>query len=132
MCRINCATIAASDLVLKNVERTLRDTSTPINRIRAALVPLFGIQWNKQVICGLAANRFNDILKKLRNRGIDTTSYDKLAALWQDAFTVSTAQPPKWKMWVPLIQRFRLPERFTWPTIHEELPLLHQKGVLVA
>ena len=83
--KINCATIAASDLALKHVERTINPVGVPLKSMRAALVPLFGIQWNKQVIFGLTTNRFNNILKKLRQRGLDQTTYDKMTALWQDA-----------------------------------------------
>ena len=126
--RINCAVIAATDLILKNVERTILPTAVPLKGIRAALVPLIGIQWRKQVICGLTTNRFDDILKNLRNRGIDATTYDKLTALRQDAFAVPTAQPTEWLLWVPLIHRCRLQGRFPWPTLYETIPILHQKG----
>ena len=126
--RINCATIAAADLVLKNVERVVAPTTIPLKAIRSDLVPLFGIQWNRQVIGGLTANRFDDLLKNLRNRGLDSTTYNKLTALRQDAFTVSTDQPAEWLLWVPLIQRFRLQERCSWPSMYGTLPLLRQKS----
>ena len=126
--RINCATIAAATLVIANVERILRDTSSPLKKIRADLAPLFGIQWNKQVICGLTANRFNDLLKFLRGRGLDSQTYNQLTTLWQDAFTVSTSHPPEWLLWAPLIQSFRLQDRFSWPALYASLPLLQQKG----
>ena len=99
-----------------------------LKTIRASLVPLFGIQWNKQVICGLTTNRFNDILRKLRNRGLDSATCDELAAFRQDSCTASTARSPEWSLWIPPIRRSRLQDRFSWPSLYESLPPLRRMG----
>ena len=129
MDRINYSTIAAADLILAKIEHTIHPPAIPLEKIRAALFPLFGIQWVKQANCGLAANRPNALLQKLHNMGLDTPNYDKLTSPWQDACAVSTAHPTDWVLfWIPLIQRFRLHARFSWPTLYEPRPAFRRKG----
>ena len=64
----------------------------------------------------------------LRNRSLGQSTYDNLSSLWQYAFHISTAHPPGWLLWIPLIRRFRINDRFSWTTLYETLPFLHLKG----
>ena len=124
----NTATISAADLLLSRAERMIISSDSSLKTMRAALIPLFGIQRNKQIICAIATNRLNSLLQMLRNRSLGQSTYDKLSSLWQDAFHISTARPPEWLLWIPLIRRFRLNDRFSWTTLYETLPFLHLKG----
>ena len=126
----NIATISAADLLLARAERLIKSPDSSLRNLRAAILPLFGIQWNKQIICAITTNRLNSLLQMLRNRNLDSGTYDKLANFWQDAFHISTAHPPEWLAWLPLIQRFRLNDRFSWTTLYDTLPFLNMKGYL--
>ena len=51
-------TAEAAKLVLRNLDNTLRDTKAPKKLIQTALIPVFGIRWDAQVIEGLQATDY--------------------------------------------------------------------------
>ena len=65
------ATAEAAKLVLKNLDNALRDTKAPKKLIQAALIPVFGIRWDAQVIRRITRDRLCAILCALRNSNLD-------------------------------------------------------------
>ena len=102
------ATAEAAKLVLGNLERTLRDTKAPRKLIQLAIIPVFGIRWDAQVIRRLTRNRLCRILCSLRNSKLDPLTYRRVSLLWHSASETNNDFPTAWGPWRVTIERFNL------------------------
>ena len=101
-------TAEAAKLVLSNLERALHDTKAPEKLLQAALLPVFGIIWDSQVIRSITRDRLCRILCSLRNSKLGPASYRKVSLLWQTASETVSDLPSAWEPWRAVIERFNL------------------------
>ena len=73
------STAEAGKLVLAKLDRVLRGAKAPQKLIQAALIPVFGIRWDAQVIKRITRNRLCEILYKLRNSKLDAPTYRRVS-----------------------------------------------------
>ena len=76
--QVEIATSEAARLVLCNLERVIRDVSTPLEYIRGALVPIFGIRWDAQIIRRIGSERLREILWPRRNSKLGEATYGRV------------------------------------------------------
>ena len=102
------ATARAAELVLANLERQLVDPTNPIKLISQALLPVFGIRWDADVIRRVSPGRLRKILWSLRNSKLSTQDYNRVRDLWVTGFGQEIIFPAAWEAWRSLIERFNL------------------------
>ena len=102
------ATAEAAKLVLRSLDNTLKDTKAPMKLIQAALIPVFGIRWNAQVIRRITRERLCNILSRLRNSKLDPLTYRRVSLLWHTASETLSDFPTAWEPWRTTIERFNL------------------------
>ena len=89
------AVAAAASLVWSNLSRSIAGTLTPAKKIAQAIIPVYGIAWNKAVITQLnRAENMDPILCKLRNPLLPRSEYERLANFLNEAFAAVGAIPP--------------------------------------
>ena len=91
------ATAEAAKLVLQGLERALRDTNALKKLLQAALIPVFGIRWDAQVIGRVTRGRLCEILRLLRNSKLDPVNYRRVSLLWHSASETYIDFPSGWE-----------------------------------
>ena len=86
----------------------MRDTNAPKKLLQKAIIPVFGIRWNAQVIRRITSNRLCKILCSLRNSKLDALTYRRLTLFWHSASETSSDFPSEWEPWRAAIERFNL------------------------
>ena len=88
------ATGEAANLVLTRLTTFLRGVSAPKKMIVGAIVPIFGIRWNAQVVRTAGRQKLREFLWPMRNSLLDKGSYAKIRDLWADATADENDLPP--------------------------------------
>ena len=78
------ATTLAARLVVNNLMVKLGCKTTPKKELSEAIVPLFGIRWDIQVIRRVGAQSLRRLLWCLRNSSLSAGEYAKISQLFQE------------------------------------------------
>ena len=105
------ATAEAAKLVLANLQKVLRDTTSPLKLIQQALIPVFGIRWDVRVVRRITRNVLCNILWSLRNSKLSKTDYERVRQLWREAMETDDSFPAEWSDWRVVIERFNLDDK---------------------
>ena len=108
------ATARAADLVVKNLGATLNDTTASAKKLSDAIIPLFGIRWNIDVIRRVGARELRHVLWRLRNSKLSDRDYNRVRELWEFGVAEGSASPAAWETWRTLIERFNLDDERPW------------------
>ena len=93
------ATTQAARLILDNLQKQLRDTSTPRKQLIEAITPAFGIRRDPQVIQMIGPERLRDILRSLRNSKPPRGDYGRINELWNKGIATDNTFPIAWGHW---------------------------------
>ena len=102
------ATAQAAKLVIANLMTKVNCPSTPAKELKEAILPIFGIRWNIDVIRRIGGRELRHILWYLRNTKSLRREYSKLSQLWQAGLRDQASFPLAWENWRALIERFNL------------------------
>ena len=101
-------TAKAAILILGNLEKQLRDVTTPLKMLNEAILPVFGIRSDLQVIRRIGSTRLCKILWSLRNSKLPLRDYNRIFQLGRNGTANDTTFPTVWGSWRSLIERFNL------------------------
>ena len=110
------AVAEAGEIILAEIEKTMKNTNASLNEIAIALVPAYGINWGPEVMrkCGnegrSGLKRINDLLYLVRNSKASPAIYNRMALLWTNAFAILDEFPRKLDEWRALLEKFQLGE----------------------
>ena len=103
------ATAQAATLVRGNLARQVNLRNSARCQLLEAVIPVYGIAWNKAVINHLTTNRINDILALLRRSEVlQKKEYDRLSSFMLGAYATAGSFPPDMMEWRTIAERFRL------------------------
>ena len=117
LCNVDSASSEAAGLVWGHLERQVADPDASAAKLARALVPVYGVTWNRAVITSDAVggtNEINRVLCLLRNSNLVRSEYDRLAAFMLQSYSHSSLFPPEMSEWRELAQRHRLEMHFAW------------------
>ena len=124
------ATAQAATLVWNNLARQVSLRSSTRAQLLAAVIPVYGVAWNKAVTNHLTTNRSNDILTLLRRAELfPRKEYDLLASFMKGAFAAAGSFPPDMLEWRTIAESFRLGTSFGWDTILAARTQLAASGI---
>ena len=103
------ATIEAAKILISNLSKILGGRNFGLIDIQKAIIPIFGIEWTREVVIGVTTNSINNIPKRIKNSPAGPSSYLRLEKLWLDSFVnPSTPFPLDWMQWRNLLVKFGL------------------------
>ena len=100
------AVAAAARLVLSGVDKVLNDPRAPAQALSEAIIPIFGIRWNREV-CQRTGG-INNMLCRLRNSMLPKADYLKLRELFKEVLFLNGPLPPNWEEWLAIIEKFEM------------------------
>ena len=124
------ATAHAATLVWNNLARQVSLRGSTRAQLLEAVIPVYGITWNKAVINHLTTNRINDILTLFRRTELfPRKEYDRMASFMKGGFAAAGSFPPDMLEWRIADERFRLDTSFGWDTILAVCTQLAASGI---
>ena len=120
----------ASDLAWSHLPRTIgHRTHTPAE-MRVAVLAVYGIRWNRAVMCALTTNRINRDLARLRNSDdFPLREYERLSTFLKDAYAASPTCPVELLEWRTLAGQIRLDISAGWEAVLATATFLHAQGL---
>ena len=114
---VDSAVAQAAALAWGHLARQVADPEASAAKLAQAIVPVYGISWNRNVITSQAVggtNEINRVLCLLRNSNLARSEYVRLAAFMKRAYSHSSLFPPEMGEWHDVAQRYRLEMHFPW------------------
>ena len=105
------------------------DTNAPARKISHALIPVFGIRWNKKGITIIDTREIGRLLCMFRNSNLPRTDYDRVAGLFKLSYFIPAVFLPELEEWRVIADRYRLDKRHTLPELVAAATLLAAAGV---
>ena len=127
--QLNLAITAAASLVMDSMNRAANDPKATARSLPHAILPAFGISWNRDIIQSLARDAVNQLLLKLMNSPSPRLHYDNLAGMFKTAFPRPYSLIPEWDEWKHLVDAFMLDRRFSQEDIAHSVTFLTAKSV---
>ena len=127
--RMNQATPASASLVMGSINKAANDPEASARSLAHALVPAFGIAWNREIIQSPHRDSANKLLLEMRNSPLPRLHYDKLADLFKAANANPYSLIPEWAEWKHLADSFLLYRRFSQDDIANSATFLTGRGV---
>ena len=126
---MDLAIAAASALVMESTTKAANRPAASSRSLATAILPAFGISWNRNVTNAVARGWINNLLVKLRNSPLPRIRYDKLAALFKTAFCKPYSLNPEWDEWKQLADAYMLDRRFPQETIAQTITFLSARSI---
>ena len=107
----------AAGLVWGHLARQVADPNATATKLARALVPVYGVTWNRAVITSTAVGgttEINRVCCLLRNSNLARSEYGRLVAFVLEAYSYSSLFPPEMSEWRELAHRHRLEMHFPW------------------
>ena len=79
-----------------SMNRAANDPKATARSLMSAILPAFGISWNRDIIQSLTKNAVNNLLLKLRNSPLPRAHYDKLTDMFKTAYCHPYSLIPEW------------------------------------
>ena len=124
------ATAQAAALVWNNLARQVNLRRPTRAQLLEAVIPVYGIAWNKAAINHLATNRINDIPTLLRRSEVfPKKECDRLASFMLGAYSAAGSPPPDMLERRTIAERFRPDASFGRDTILDVCTKLAASGI---
>ena len=108
---------SGSCLAWGHLARQVADPEASAANLDQAIVPVYGVSWNRTVITSQAVGGANEINRSpclLRNSNLARLEYDRLAAFMLQSYSHSSLFPPEMGEWREIAQRYRAELHFPW------------------
>ena len=129
--RLNHAIAAAAQLVLGKISKAAGHPQATPRSLAHAILPAFGIDWNREVIDTVKRGEINKLLTKLRNSPLPRLHYDRLADLFKTAFLDPFSLIPEWAEWTQLSDTYLLGRRYPKEEIAQAITFLSARAYQV-
>ena len=126
---MNLAIAAAASLVMDSMNRGANDPNATARILASAILPAFGISWNRDIIQSLTRNSVNQLMLKLRNSPLTLMRYENLAGVFKTAFCRPYSLLPEWDERKHLAGAFLLGRRFSQEDIAHSITFLTARSV---
>ena len=83
---LDTAASAAGKVISEKLNRQLGERDISARGLSQALIPLYGITWNRTVINLVVKDSVNNLFVRLRNSPLPRTEYDRLSAFFKKAY----------------------------------------------
>ena len=123
------ATGEAARVVIANLQKQLGTPGLSAGAHTKLLIPVYGLNWNRNVIRFVATNELNNLFVRLRNSALPKVEYDRLTTFFNRAFAASNLFPPELREWQLLAERFRLSAPNGWSDILAAATFLLSRGI---
>ena len=126
------ASAAAAKIILADVIRTTKKEDASAAFLVKAVLPLYGVVWNRAVIAIVTADptlSINKLLQHLRSSNFPSNEYKRLAAFFKQAFSAAASFPAELYDWKVLAERFRLDSSFGWDALLDSCNFLAATGI---
>ena len=104
----NVAVTSAALIVLNETNKVALNPRTSSKELIRAIIPLFGIRWNKEVCQKVGGRDITNLLYRIRNSKLSPSSYQKVSELFNTACSLVGPLPPNWAEWLNIIENFEL------------------------
>ena len=98
----------AARFAINNIEKHISRSSSTIKQPEEAIIPVFGIRWDTQVIRRVGSKRLCGILAFIRNSKAPQATYNKVRDLWKSGVGNDSDPPQHGGNWRTLLERFNL------------------------
>ena len=124
------AIAAAADVAWANLARTIGNRNLAPAEVRAAVLAVYGIRWNRAVLRALTTDRINRDHARLRNSDFPEQEYGRLSAFLKDAYAASSAFPVELLEWRTLAAQISLDMSAGWEAVLQTAIFLRAQGML--
>ena len=104
----NIAVTSAALIVLNETNKVVANPRASSKELVRAIIPLFGIRWNKEVCQRVGGGDITKLLYRLRNSKLPPSSYQRVSDLFNTACSLEGPLPPNWVEWLNIIEKFEL------------------------
>ena len=114
------ASAAAAKIILADVLRVTNREDASAAFLVKAVLPIYGVVWNRAVIAMVTAEpqlSINKLLQRLRSSCFPPGEYKRLATFFKQAFSAAASFPADLLDWKLLAERFRLESSFGWDAL---------------
>ena len=126
---MNLAISSVASLVMDSMNRAANCQMATARSLSAAILPAFGVRWNRDVTRAIASNRINELMLRLRNSPLRRLRYDKLPDMFNTAFCNPYSLIPEWAEWKHLAYSYMLDRRFPQEAIAQTITFLSDRCV---
>ena len=121
---------AAAEVTLRRLAFQIGPKDSSAASLSEALIPVYGLPWNRMILARCDANRLNEIPAMIRNSPLPRTEYDRLSAFWMGAYISAASSPTGMVCRGNLAGRFRLERACGWDSLLGGCIFLVGKGVV--
>ena len=126
---LDAAVAAAASVVLETMSRQVGQRDISARELSHALIPVYGLTWNRAVINCVAKDSINNLFGRLRNSARPRAEYGRLSAFFKKAYVAACTFPAELGGWRILAERCRLEMSIGWPAILSAATPLAGKGI---
>ena len=126
---LDTAAAAAGKVIMGKLNRQLGQRDISARELSRALIPLYGITWNRAVINLVVKDSINNLFVRLRNSPLPRAEYDRLSTFFKKAYATACSLPPDMVEWRVLAERFRSEMSLGWTVILSAVTSLAGKGI---
>ena len=126
---MDLAIAAAATVVMESMTNAANRHAATARSLSTAILPAFGIRWNRNVINAVTRGWIDNLLLKLRNSPTPRLRYDKLAAMSQTAFGNPYSLNPERDEWKQLADSYVLDKRFYQEVIAQTITFLSVRRI---
>ena len=120
---------AAATLVVDHLSKVLGAPSLPKSAIAQAVIPFYGVNWNRKIITSITTNRTNYEMGRRRRSVLPLKEYERLVDFLLQAYLAHGLFPPGMEEWKLLADRFRLATSHEWEEIAALMPFSQARGI---
>ena len=122
------AQIAAATLVVDHLPKVLGAPSLHKSALVQAVIPFYGVTWNRKILTSITTHRPNYELGRLKRSEFPKAEYVRLTDFLLQAYQAHGLFPPGTEEWKLLAERFRLNPPHEWGEIAAVAPFLQGRG----
>ena len=101
-------------IALGELEKTLSDTRDPDGALAVAIIPMFGLRWNKEArerVFGLPK-----LVRRLRNSNLQLSAYLRLGNIFDGRMNLACPLPDHRGEWASVCGKFEIGSSLRLPT----------------
>ena len=126
---VKIAQAAAATLVVDHLSKVLGAPSLPASALTQAVIPFYGVNWNRKILTHITTNRMNYELGRLRRPRLPQKEYESLKDFLLQAYSARGLFSPGMEEWQLLADRFRLDSTHEWEEIADLMPFSTSRGI---
>ena len=121
---------AAATLVVDHLSKVLGAPTLHKSALIQAVIPFYGVNWNRKILTAITTNRLNHELNRLKRADFPAKEYERLADFLLMAYQAHGFFPPGTEEWQMLAERFRIDASHEWDEIAAVIPFLEGRGFI--